>query len=230
MRALRRILAVAVIALALLGSAAMASQDTVMIIPVQGQNYVVALHASQLNAPGQAVYVANYPTGAADNQLYLDPAVYGAGNEIRVMSLDEAGFAVPALCTFKGWALAADAEATLQPEEITAMTNEGLVLFGVWDTDAVFIEDHPIPLAGPETAVPDGAMYTVTFLDGAGATLYAVQVAGGSPVDKPLGTPAMPGSVFSGWEDENGEAYAFTTPVYADLTLRAAFDKNESAR
>lgn len=74
-----------------------------------------------------------------------------------------------------------------------------------------------------------GNMYQVKFVDDTGNIYKLVEVAEGSCVAKPQ-DPVREGYTFDGWfMDEDGtQAYDFTTPVDADLTLYGHWTKEST--
>ncbi len=77
---------------------------------------------------------------------------------------------------------------------------------------------------GVDVPEPEPVTYTVTFDSAEGSAVEAQTVESGSCAIKPV-DPTRDGYTFKGWL-LNGEAYDFSTPVTADITLTALWEKN----
>ena len=104
--------------------------------------------------------------------------------------------------TFAGWYT--DAELTAAYDFATPVTAD-ITLYAAWEEVIVY--------------------YTVTFETNGGSAVEAQTVAEGECASEPE-APTMEGYTFAGWytDAELTEAYDFTTPVTADVTLYAAWE------
>ena len=90
------------------------------------------------------------------------------------------------------------------------------------DAAKVFTVLHRDVLPGKPAPV---ATHTVTFDSNGGSAVASQKVEDGKAVSKPA-DPARDGYKFAGWQLD-GKAYDFSAPVKADITLKAAWDKQE---
>ena len=110
--------------------------------------------------------------------------------------------------TFKHWSLTKNGE----PYDFSTPVTANLTLYAVW-------EKNPEPVT----------TYTVTFVSGEGAsTIPSQTVESGKAVIEPS-DPTLSGYTFKHWSlTKNGEAYDFSTPVTANLTLYAVWEKKQN--
>ena len=76
--------------------------------------------------------------------------------------------------------------------------------------------------------INDGAYVTVTFNSDGGTPVEGAKVLRGQKVAKPTDDPTKSGYTFIGWKDAD-DAYDFSKPVIAPLTLTAKWEKKPSS-
>ena len=103
-----------------------------------------------------------------------------------------------------------------------APVKEGLTFIGWYNGDKEYDFNTPVTANLTLTAKYEVTKYTVSFSDG----IESQSVEHGKTVIKPA-DPVKEGYTFVGWY-HGDEEYDFNTPVTANLTLTAKFEKNEA--
>ena len=103
-----------------------------------------------------------------------------------------------------------------------APVKEGLTFIGWYNGDKEYDFNTPVTANLTLTAKYEVTKYTVSFSDG----IESQSVEHGKTVIKPA-DPVKEGYTFVGWYNGD-EEYDFNTPVTANLTLTAKFEKNEA--
>ena len=107
-------------------------------------------------------------------------------------------------------------------------TREGYLFLG-WYTNQEFttLYDFDTPVTGDTTlyAKWQANIYNVEFDSNGGSEVKSQEVAYNNPVTKPA-DPTREGYTFKGWQLE-GKDYNFSTSVTGNITLKAAWEKND---
>ncbi|MFR2891722.1 S-layer homology domain-containing protein [Peptoniphilus grossensis] len=81
------------------------------------------------------------------------------------------------------------------------------------------------PLKSPEPT-PEPATYTVSFDSDGGSEVAAQTITSGGTADEPE-APTKTGSEFVEWQKPDGTKFEFTTPITANITLKAVWQAKE---
>lgn len=87
------------------------------------------------------------------------------------------------------------------------------------------MRDHEMSHDMYLTAVIDPVTFTVTIDFGGAKPNESFTIPKGGSI-YPSETPDVPGTVFVGWYDEDGEEFDFSKPIESDVKVTAKFDKN----
>ena len=151
-----------------------------------------------------------------------DAEVFASGNQAAIVGPTEASFNVD---KFFGNSEKLTYE---QKDQVSSPVKTENVTFSKYTvTTLAMLEENGVALTAYHPAVkPEPVMHKVTFMDG--DTVYTTQkVADGYCAKMPV-DPEEDGYKFTGWylDKEAKDAYNFDTPVTADLTLYAGWEKN----
>ena len=113
-------------------------------------------------------------------------------------------------------------------ENITLGTTEGLTDVGGYDIYAVFTGSDELNASREHTSLTvRPRLYTVTFDSDGGSTVKPQYVEAGGTIEEP-DAPTRQDYRFTGWADEDGSPYDFSTTVTGPVELTAAWEWSKS--
>ena len=113
-------------------------------------------------------------------------------------------------------------------DNITLGTTEGLTDVDSYDIYAVFTGSNELNTSREQTSLTvRPRLYTVTFDSDGGSTTDPQYVEDGETIQEP-GDPTRQDYRFTGWMDENGIPYDFSTTVTSPVELTAAWEWSKS--
>lgn len=113
-------------------------------------------------------------------------------------------------------------------ENITLGTTEGLADVGGYDIYAVFTGSDELNASREHTSLTvRPRLYTVTFDSDGGSTVKPQYVEDGGTIEEPE-APTRQDYRFTGWADEDGSPYDFSTTVTGPVELTAAWEWSKS--
>lgn len=113
-------------------------------------------------------------------------------------------------------------------ENITLGTTEGLTDVGGYDIYAVFTGSDELNASREHTSLTvRPRLYTVTFDSDGGSTIKPQYVEAGGTIEEP-DAPTRQDYRFTGWADEDGSPYDFSTTVTGPVELTAAWEWSKS--
>ncbi|MGI5933899.1 MAG: InlB B-repeat-containing protein [Lawsonibacter sp.] len=113
-------------------------------------------------------------------------------------------------------------------ENITLGTTEGLTDVGGYDIYAVFTGSDELNASREHTSLTvRPRLYTVTFDSDGGSTIKPQYVEDGGTIEEPE-APTRQDYRFTGWADEDGSPYDFSTTVTGPVELTATWEWSKS--
>ena len=113
-------------------------------------------------------------------------------------------------------------------ENITLGTTEGLTDVGGYDIYAVFTGSDELNASREHTSLTvRPRLYTVTFDSDGGSTVKPQYVEDGGTIEEPE-APTRQDYRFTGWADEDGSPYDFSTTITGPVDLTAAWEWSKS--